>query len=223
MNVFVLCTGRCGSTTFIKACHHIVNFTAAHQSRCCLLAAERLHYPANHIEADNRLSWFLGRLDEKYGDKAFYVHLVRNRRETAESFAKRFGPGITGAYYPGIVTQNKDLEGFGQQLPPEQKLQVCLDLWDTVNTNIALFLKDKSQKLRFDLAHAQDHFREFWQRIGARGDLQAALNEWNVMYNASEPKPGPYVLRRNKPLTLGQVVRKITRTVKKLPRFLIET
>lgn len=92
-----------------------------------------------------------------------------------------------------------------------------------MNTNIALFLKDKSQKLRFDLAHAQDHFREFWQRIGARGDLQAALNEWNVMYNASEPKPGPYVLRRNKPLTLGQVVRKITRTVKKLPRFLIET
>ncbi len=56
MDVFVLCTGRCGSTTFIKACAHITNYTAAHESRTGLLGSDRLDYPGKHIEADNRLS-----------------------------------------------------------------------------------------------------------------------------------------------------------------------
>ncbi len=86
MNVFVLCTGRCGSSTFIEACHHIANYTSAHESRSSLLGAERLAYPAQHIEADNRLSWLLGRLDAAYGDSAFYVHLQRNHPDTAASF-----------------------------------------------------------------------------------------------------------------------------------------
>ena len=66
MNIFVLCTGRCGSMTFTKACGHIDNFSSAHESRCGRLGNERLAYPENHIEVDNRLSWddFNGR----YGD-----------------------------------------------------------------------------------------------------------------------------------------------------------
>lgn len=78
MNVFVLSTGRCGSTTFVKACEHITNFSAAHESRTGLLGAARLDYAGNHIEADNRLSWLLGRLDRTYGNAAFYVHLRRD-------------------------------------------------------------------------------------------------------------------------------------------------
>ena len=75
-NVFVLCTGRCGSTTFVQACQHIENYTASHESKISLLGDQRLEYSQNHIEVDNRLSWFLGSLDKKYGDNAFYVHLI---------------------------------------------------------------------------------------------------------------------------------------------------
>ncbi len=63
MNVFVLGTGRCGTTTFMKACRHVTNCTSGHETRVNHVGPERLSYPSNHIEADNRLSWFLGRLD----------------------------------------------------------------------------------------------------------------------------------------------------------------
>jgi len=42
MNVFVLNTGRCGSTTFSKACQHVSNFTSQHESRVGLLGDARL-------------------------------------------------------------------------------------------------------------------------------------------------------------------------------------
>jgi hypothetical protein len=90
MNVFILNTGRCGSTTFVKACEHITNFTTAHESRMHLIGNQRLAYPDNHIEADNRLAWFLGRLEAAYGDRAIYVHLRRDPLKTARSFEKRY-------------------------------------------------------------------------------------------------------------------------------------
>ena len=58
--VFVLCTGRCGSTTFARAAAHATNFTAKHESRTYKLGAQRLAYPDNHIEVDNRLAWWRG-------------------------------------------------------------------------------------------------------------------------------------------------------------------
>ena len=51
-NVFVLCTGRCGSTSFERACRHATNWTSGHETRSHLLGADRLAYPDRHIEAD---------------------------------------------------------------------------------------------------------------------------------------------------------------------------
>ena len=102
MNVFILNSGRCGSTTFIKACQHIDNYTASHESRIGIPGSARLEYPDQHIEADNRLSWFLGRLDREYGDNAFYVHLQREAEATRQSFARRSQYGIMRAYREGI-------------------------------------------------------------------------------------------------------------------------
>jgi len=66
-HVFVLCTGRCGSVSFAKACGHFTNYTAGHDTNRQPGPA-RLDYSARHIEIDNRLAWFLGGLDERYGD-----------------------------------------------------------------------------------------------------------------------------------------------------------
>ena len=176
MNVFILNTGRCGSTTFIMACEHITNFTSAHESRCDRLGEDRLAYPDNHIEADNRLSWFLGRLDSHYGDNAIYVHLMRNSHDTASSYAKRLFPGgIIPAYRKGIL----------QHLPDDiSDMSVSLDYYDTVNSNIEHFLKDKTRKMEFNLENAKEDFKKFWELVGAEGDLEAALAEFDIPYNS---------------------------------------
>lgn len=176
MNIFILNTGRCGSTTFIQACQHIQNYTATHESHTLLIGKQRLSYPHNHIEADNRLSWFLGRLDREYGNKAFYVHLNRDLNATAESFARRIDYGIMKAYKDGIL-----LGGTEQQSAHD----LALDYIDTVEANITLFLKDKTNKMNFKLESAQDDFALFWKTIGAEGDFERALAEWGVQYNAS--------------------------------------
>lgn len=176
MNIFVLCTGRCGSVTFTKACQHMTNYTASHESRSRLLGMDRFAYPENHIEVDNRLSWLLGRLDKIYGDNAFYVHLIRNINETAFSFIKRYNKGIIKAYKSGIMMK------LPKDTPP---FSVAKDYCITVNTNIRLFLKDKSNKMEFKLENAKHHFRKFWSLIDAKGDIYSALNEFNITYNKS--------------------------------------
>ncbi len=175
MNVFILNAGRCGSTTFIQACQHISNYTALHESRAVLTGEQRLAYPPNHIEADNRLSWLLGRLDRQFGNNAFYVHLARDTQASAESFVRRKHFGIMHAYREGILL------GGHQQTAQE----FAFDYLDTVESNIALFLKDKTNKMDFHLETAATDFVHFWKNIGALGDLEKALAEWNTRYNAS--------------------------------------
>jgi hypothetical protein len=176
LNIFILNAGRCGSTTFIQACQHISNFSAAHESRCTLTGEQRLGYPDNHIEADNRLCWMLGRLDREYGNDAYYVHLVRDHRESVNSFVKRKDFGIMQAYREGILLG-------GQQQSP---VEIANDYLITVDYNISLFLKDKSHTMGFKLENAASDFVDFWHWIGAKGEMEKALNEWRIRYNASD-------------------------------------
>ncbi len=176
MNVFILNSGRCGSTTFIKACQHITNYSAAHESLLDKAGIQRLNYPENHIEADNRLSWLLGRLDKVYGDSAFYVHLKRNPHDTANSFARRIDFGILKAYEQGVLMHET------HRLPA---YDIASDYIKTVDSNIELFLKDKSHKILVSLETVQTDFADFWQRIGAQGNCDDALSEWRINYNAS--------------------------------------
>jgi hypothetical protein len=175
MNIFILNAGRSGSTSFIKACGHITNYTAGHESRVNLTGDRRIDYPDNHIEADNRLCWLLGRLDRKYGHNAHYVHLIRDRQKCAASFVKRADFGIMKAYKEGILLGGQN----------QSRQQIAEDYLDTMETNIALFLKDKPNQSVFRVEQAQRDFRDFWRRIEARGDLDKALDEWRIHHNAS--------------------------------------
>jgi hypothetical protein len=176
MNVFILNSGRCGSTTFIKACQHITNYTAAHESLLDRTGTQRLDYPDDHIEADNRLSWFLGRLDKKYADNAVYVHLKREPESVAASFSKRIDYGILKAYEQGVLLHNKHRQSAHD---------IALDYISTVETNIELFLKDKSKKIDVSVETVKTDFTRFWKMIGAEGNLEQALEEWTINYNSS--------------------------------------
>ncbi len=176
MNVFILNTGRCGSSTFIAACQHIQNYSSAHESLSTKTGTHRLAYPDNHIEADNRLSWFLGKLDNKYADNAFYVHLKRNKQQTTESFIKRRDYGIMRAYKEGIL-----LGGEQMQTPAD----IAEDYIDTIEANIRLFLKDKTQKMEFSLENPEHDFAIFLTKISAQCDINKAMNEWKINHNKS--------------------------------------
>jgi hypothetical protein len=178
MNIFILCTGRCGSTTFIKACSHISNFSSAHESRTFLLGVERFNYPLQHIEADNRLSWLLGRLDRSYGNNAFYVHLKRNTEATAASYVKRYNNGGIMQSYRGMGILMRLNEATNPML-------VAIDYCDTVNSNIEAFLKDKSNKMQFRLEHGKEDFQTFCSWIDAQVDINAALAEFDTCHNAT--------------------------------------
>ena len=158
MNVFVLCTGRCGSHAFAEVCaRYITNYSVSHERNISNIFA-RLDYPENHIEIDNRLSWFLGRLDIEYGNSAFYVHLKRNQIDTVTSLAKRYHFGIIEAYRTGIyLGMDTDVD----------RVEVATDYYVTVTSNIDLFLKDKAHKMIIDIEDLRDTFPLFCKAIGA--------------------------------------------------------
>lgn len=199
MNVFVLCTPRSSSYTFAKACTYISNYRVAHESNSGLLGKKRVVYPENHIEVDNRLAWFLGYLDELYGDNAFYVHLIRNKQKTAISINKRWNlpASIINAYGRAILVRGDS------QL--ENDLEVCEDYYETVTKNIQLFLKDKSHKIVFKVENAQENFREFWQKIGAKGNLELALETWDRKHNASPKNQDSIQVRKMKEKALVEI------------------
>jgi hypothetical protein len=161
MNVFVLCTVRCGSVTFAKACSHVTNFSSAHESRAKYPGRERISYPPDHIEVDNRLSWFLGRVEERYGASAYYVHLTRDREATALSFNRRWHmrSSIMRAYAEQICMTS-----------PKDPLAMCRDYVETVTSNIRAFLRDKPNVMHIELEHATSQFPGFWRWIKLRAN-----------------------------------------------------
>lgn len=181
MNVFILCTGRCGSMSISRACMDLENYTSGHETRISLLGDERLNFPENHIEADNRLAWFLGRLDEKYGNDAFYVHMTRSTKATAESYNRRWQHvgSIIKAYTQGILTMPY------QKIKPSNRILYSVDYCETIDSNIRHFLKDKDKKCTIALENLETDFLKFWELIGAKGDKQKALQALNQKHNKS--------------------------------------
>ena len=192
MNVFVLTTGRSGSLTFAEACGHISNYSTGHETRVGLVGAERLAYPADHIEVDNRLAWFPGRMQAAFGDDAFYVHLRRDREATAASLMRRWSKPAMRSYRNGILW---DVD------PETDRMALALDLVDTLESNIGHYLRDKSKTLTVDIETATSTFPEFWERIGAEGSLEAALAEFDAKHHEgtssrSTPRPSAGASKR---------------------------
>lgn len=182
MRVIVLCTGRSGSMTFIRACSQITNYSVGHESLARMLGDDRFNYPDNHIEADNRLSWFPGALEQEFGKEAYYVHLIRSREDTIRSYNRRWirNGSLIRAYCEGIhqIALHK--------LDKKRRQDVVADFYDQVNQNIRQFLSDKDQKITIHIEKTADNFPQFWKEIGAEGDMEKALEAFGQMYNKSK-------------------------------------
>jgi hypothetical protein len=183
VNIFVLSTGRCGSTAFSKACEHITNYTTGHESRYRYLGPARFAFPDDHIETDFRLAYHLGQLHSYFPD-AFYVHLKRDRVAVARSYIRKYfkRPSPYGqgrAWY----------EIYSRPLPEEKTIPyVMLGMVDAINANIEHFLEgDAGAGMGFIPIEIEDiatTFTLFWRGIGAEGDIDAALAEFDKNHNA---------------------------------------
>jgi hypothetical protein len=67
-----------------------------------------------------------------------------------------------------------------------EKEQLCEDYVDTVNNNINLFLKDKPRKMSINLSQVKSNFLEFWEEIGAEGNIDKALKTLDYRHNQSK-------------------------------------
>lgn len=169
VNVFVLCTGRCGSSTFARACRHIDNYTVGHETA----KGYDLEYPQQHVEVDNRLAWFLGRLAGRY-PRAYYVHLLRNREEVAGSFARR-----------GAAEPAKLLHGFMRSIKQGRTaglLAEAFELVDTVDANLREFLQHRPH-VTVRIEDPAEPLKRMWREIRARGDLAAAMAALDETHN----------------------------------------
>lgn len=178
--VIVLCTGRCGSMTLSKACGHFTNFSAGHETRTHLTGPDRFDFGENRVEIDNRLAWFLGRLDAAWGDRAAYVHLSRDAEAVAASFAARAHQGILKAYRQDLLARAR-VRARGVPM-----IEFCRDYVDTVTRNIELFLRDKPHVLLMRLETMEADFDRLVDWIGAEGDLEAARAELGVVHNSTK-------------------------------------
>ncbi len=72
--------------------------------------------------------------------------------------------------------------------PAINPMLVAMDYCDTVNSNIDAFLKDKSNKMQFQLEHGKEDFLTFCTWIDAQVDINSALAEFDIYHNAANKR-----------------------------------
>lgn len=187
MRVFVLTAGRTASQTVARACEHIEGMTAAHESRKRMIE-HRLDYPDNHIEVDNRLSWFLGSLERLYDDEeTFYVFLRRDPERVATSYIRRWHitVSIVRAFYHGILMCRH------KKPTDDEKLASARLFVQTVEDNIQAFLKGRANHAVINTDNLEDDFLTFMHAAGLKGDDQAIRSTLTSTHNPNKPKRTP--------------------------------
>jgi len=174
MRVFVLSCGRSGSMTLARVFGHAENYTAGHESEAGSFYP--LAYPDWHVESDNRLSWMLGSLAEKFPE-ARYIHLIREQEQCARSFEAR-------ADYPGASIRGfgAGILGRGEAFQAE-RYQAALRMWEVVNANIREFLWARPHETAL-LEDLPERVPALWAFAGAEGALAAAIAEARIHHNA---------------------------------------
>lgn len=198
MRVFVLGTGRSGSLSLARACEHLDNYTVGHEQHPHTVGAGRLDYPDEHIEIDNRLSWMLGRLHDRFGDDALYVHLRRDPDAIARSYEARWPDEPTSllSYMQRRRTGERGFEslvsayayGVLQRIeywPRSRRRAIARDMVDTIESNVQLFLRHVPRSLTIDIEDGRMALETLWGEMGGTGDLVTAVEELGRRHNAT--------------------------------------
>lgn len=181
-HIFVLSPGRSGSKSFAEACKYLTNYTSAHESRSGKVGEDRFNFPLSHIEADNRLTWFLGAMAERFDSKnVLYVHLSRDFNQTVDSFVHRlqnsdYRSSIIHAFAHGILMKPGDWK-------PEEEVELCRLYVQTIHSNIKEFLKQRVH-MNVQLGDDGASFNRFLVSISPQGDIDLVKRTWLEVHNA---------------------------------------
>ena len=193
MRVFVLTTGRCGSTTFSKACSHIDNYTSAHQGvlplsgRIDTKVLPGLDYPDNHIEVDPHLAWRLGRLHFQY-PAAFYVHLTRKKSDVHRSFLRKWIRKPQGQVAGWWEIHGRPRSA--DRMYDDRAAAIMInDMLVETNMNIVAFLRDKRRAMEFQIENYEQLWPVFLREIGAQTSAHLGMFEFENRYGAFQPAP----------------------------------
>lgn len=174
MRVFVVGTGRCGTSTFFHACNHITNYGCGHESKRGPKQIGNWSFPDDHIEIASNLTVGLHKLIYKYPN-SLWVRLKRNKRECVRSLAEQASEAMLDFahqwWYLDMTEAVDNIE------VASQFYDFCEDYYQRRLPNNALFL---------DLEHIREQWSVFWNEARAEGDYLASLKEWDRNYNAAE-------------------------------------
>lgn len=169
MRVFVVGTGRCGTTTFYQACKYISNYSCGHETQA--FRSGLMDYPDNWIESAAQTVFLMGELIEKY-PTAKWVHLVRDRDDCARSAANNSLRSLQ--MFTDLVIQTT------RKTP----LEMAYRHYDITNALIRQCLP--SGYMTINLETAENQWKNFWDWIGADGDYDSSQAIWkNRRYNAT--------------------------------------
>lgn len=174
MRVFVVGTGRCGTSTFFHACLHIRNYGTGHESKRGVNQIGNWSFPDDHIEIASNLTIGLNQLRGKYPE-ALWVRLKRNREDCIKSLAEQSSDAMLDFahqwWYLDMTEAVDNIE------VASQFYDFCEDFYQNCLPADALF---------FDLEHIKEHWIMFWNQTKADGDYLASLQEWDRQYNAAD-------------------------------------
>lgn len=188
MRVFVTGTGRCGTTTFYQACRHITNYTSAHETEAGRIPS--YDYPDRHIEVSHLLVVGIPYIREHFPDSV-WVHLTRDRHACIQS--------IRGQLWGEIVAWSREWYLTDH---PALVYEAAQAYYDRVTELCRVLLPDA---ITIPIEQAREWFPYFWHKIGAEGDMDAALDEFDRAYNPSVDRGRDHFVeavqtRRNTPL-----------------------
>lgn len=176
MRIFVTGPGRCGSATFYHACRHIENYSCDHESKSGRLTIGNWEFPDNHIEVASNLLLGLPILKKEYPD-ALWFFLDRNWMNCIQS----------------LTTEAKrSMEIFARQwwyIPDSADFKIEISATAYYRFCVNQFQAFEPKKSRFlTIDTIKPDFKRFWKETKAKGNLTAALAEFDRHYNSHKKR-----------------------------------
>lgn len=177
-NIFIVSSGRTATTAMAKACAHLEGYSADHESRARRPFAERLNYPKWHIEADNRLLFFLMQLEDKYGDNALYIYLERDAEAVAKSYAGRWHltVSIVRTFTHGIK--------MASRVTKPDIIDHCRDFVNYSDDSFRRFLSRRSNVVFMDVSDLEGEFPKLCDALGV-ATPEKSLEELRIRHNTN--------------------------------------
>lgn len=179
MRVFVVGTGRSGTSTAYHALQHVAKHTVGHESRAGILLHHE--YPENHIEVSSQLIPEIVQLALQYPN-AKWIWLKRGKSATVRSIATQC-PDAMAAYgfqwFQVVVKKEEPRRS-------EQLLQIAELYYDAMYSLLSSLLPTDAYCLHIETI--KDQWEACWKYHAWEGDFQASLSAWNRHYNAHDAR-----------------------------------